>query len=478
LRALGYRLADPDLAWRLLAFTNYQPGLVQIVCDRLITEMQSAPVAAGSPPITIRAQDVQKVIDDRGVRTQVAERFRLTISLEDRYRVMALVLAYKSLSDSFMVTYRPDVLLSECAYWWPEGFATMDMRAFQRYLEEMEGLGVLIVNDDGEVAVRSANIVRLLGRPDEIDQELQDGGFMLPHEYNPRFTRRVVELGKARLRSPLTEDQLGTLLPTRGIADGRVFIVVGNTLAGIDHVTSTVEAVSAERGMELRVLAPDAVAAAIAQRDRQPILVDARGMDTSTGFTAMVEQLVRQADTVKQRSIVVVDAQRVAEVLRLATASGRVTVEPLNLWNQESLRSWGDLPFDSFQDRMAVVEATGGWPQLVEDVVSRVQSGSSLAASLSDVAQRLTKSQAAGALLRDLGIADGEERRLLEFWTEWVPIGSAALLDELSELAGMPLSAVHDAVGSWRELRVVTDANEGPILNELAHRVAAAQSVD
>ncbi len=56
LAALGYRFDNPDLVWRLLAFTNMQPGLIQLVCDQLVTHMQGRPLRKGEPLIAISSE--------------------------------------------------------------------------------------------------------------------------------------------------------------------------------------------------------------------------------------------------------------------------------------------------------------------------------------------------------------------------------------------------------------------------------------
>lgn len=479
LRWLGYELDSPDLVWRMLAFTNYQPGLVQIVCDQLISYMQKISVPEGAPPIRISATHVQQVLDNRDLRRQVAERFRLTISLEDTYRVMALVLAHHSLEDEFMVTYPQDFLLAQCASFWPEGFATMNLRNFRRYLEEMQGLGVLVVDADSRVAARSPNIVRLLGTPSEIEQELIEAEFTLPHEYNPRFTRRIVTVNRKSFRSPLTEDQLSNLIPVRESTPCEVHIVAGSALSGIDRVADTLEAVAHERSVQVRLVTPGDVAAELKQRDRSTVVVDARDVDTAFDLADLLGKLRQQADMAGRRSVVIVNERLVPAVNSAVASSPQLRVEPLELWDPEALRSWTDCPFDTSRDRQEVIGTTGGWPLFVEQVVSETQRGKALSSTLADFLATFAKPAEASSVLAQLGVTTPQESAFLQAWAGYTTPGSVVPADEadvLAELAGISPEEAETIIEEWILKRVLQESPGGLLLNEFVHRVVELQS--
>ena len=93
MNALGYTFASPELVWRLLLFTNYQASLVQIVCEALVRELSRRDCRRGGGRIFITADDVEAVYAKREVRDLIVQRFRWTINLDSRYRVIALVVA-------------------------------------------------------------------------------------------------------------------------------------------------------------------------------------------------------------------------------------------------------------------------------------------------------------------------------------------------------------------------------------------------
>ena len=213
---LGYTFDRPELVWRLLAATNYQPAPIQIFCRELLIRLRDAHSGSAEIPVVITAQDVERTTASRSVREPIAERMRITINLEDRYRVLAFLIARNSLDHNFARGYSASELLAEAAEIWPDGFdTTFDETKLTVYLDEMEGLGLLARQSDGRTyAVRSPNVVSMLGDREDFDRELKGLEFALPYEYNPRLSRRLLgrdRSGRER-RSPLSDANLQELV--------------------------------------------------------------------------------------------------------------------------------------------------------------------------------------------------------------------------------------------------------------------------
>ncbi|MFD0265771.1 hypothetical protein ACFVGY_04130, partial [Streptomyces sp. NPDC127106] len=218
--AFGYHFERPELVWRVLAATNYQACLVQIFCERLVATLRGKSLASAKWPITVTDEDVRSVTGSAQVHRHIAERLRITINLEDRYRVLALVIALRSQEDRYRYGYDADELLRAAKERWREGFSSLTASDVRIYLDEMVGLGLLIQLADARLyAVRSPNVVSMLGTREDLELELRQTEFDLPYDYNPRFSRRFVGLdaeGIARY-SPLTEHQLH-LVTAPGVA--------------------------------------------------------------------------------------------------------------------------------------------------------------------------------------------------------------------------------------------------------------------
>jgi hypothetical protein len=213
LAALGYRFDNPDAVWRLLALTNLQPGLIQVVCNDLIDHLQKRPLRNGEPLITITDDDIDTVTQDTVTVNKMSEKLRLTIELEDRYRVIALAVAIMCMDDGFRERYTAADIREHCEHYWQDGFEDLNSTEFAVYLDELIGLGVLSKDRDDRFSVRSPNIVTMLGTRDELETVLQEEEFQLEPEYNPRSTRRLVTIAGATVRSPLSEHDLSKLVP-------------------------------------------------------------------------------------------------------------------------------------------------------------------------------------------------------------------------------------------------------------------------
>jgi hypothetical protein len=138
---------------------------VQIVCEALVRELSRRDLPRGGGRILITTGDVESVYAKREVRNLIVQRFRWTINLDSRYRVIALVVALQSLDSEPGDTFTPKDLHEYCEVFWPIGFGpgVLSDKEFERYLNEMVGLGVLHRQGEDRYGLRSPNIISLLG---------------------------------------------------------------------------------------------------------------------------------------------------------------------------------------------------------------------------------------------------------------------------------------------------------------------------
>ncbi|MFF4557889.1 AAA family ATPase [Streptomyces sp. NPDC001422] len=386
LAAVGLFFAAPDLVWRILALTNYQANLVQIFCEGLVGEMQErALTAEGSRP-QITEADVQKVAASQGIRSQIRDRLRLTIDLEDRYRVLTLILALRSLRDGYARGYAPQELLDEAYAVWPDGFPPQNgVNEARIDLEEMQGLGLVIQLHGGrDFAMRSPNVVNMLGTREELDAELQTTEFSQPYDYNPRVARRSLGTDRSHVErmSPLTEEQWHEAL-SAGTA-----VVAASSAMGADLIFRAADLYVGTSRKILRYGPSEDLAKAITEhtRLRAPhlLLVDLRGeplpriqetVERLTSYTGVPgqERPSAEADGTeipRRRALVITDPLS-SETL---AGKGAVLVRPQR-WNATSVRAWPESPFLSAEERRNLIDATGGWPAFVERVMHNVRNG-------------------------------------------------------------------------------------------------------
>lgn len=467
LAALGYTFERPELVWRLLAATNYQPAAIQIFCQGLLTQLRQAHGGA-DVPVVIRSDDIERTSASRDVRDPIADRTRYTINLEDRYRVLALLIARKSLDDGFRRVYEPEELLEEAAGQWPGGFdPSFDEAKLAVYLKEMEGLGLLAQQSDGRSwAVRSPNVVSMLGTRVELQRELDGSDFTLPYEYNPRLSRRLLERdarsGREK-RSPLSDAELQRLVD---LVPGTVPLITGTEALFVRRVPDALCAYLEADGRSVVRCGPTDLGRHLtdaAHRQDRWIVVDLRGVPAQLQDDALVQAL-------KVPTVPVVGLVDADQALR-NEGTAKVEIVRLHRWSAESIRSWHDCPFHTPELRHRLIRVTGGWPEVVETAVYQAQQpGSTTDCTLLSL-ERLFPATAEQAvrLLASAGIDDDLAGALWP-WAGTTEPGEVLPAADLSGVLDLDPAAAAALAHRLRLLGVLTDHHDGIGLDELTHR--------
>jgi len=168
LATLGFKI-ERETALRILSYTNYHPGLIQLFCYELLKLLFSKPVSRNHLPVSVARQDVEAVYLQSDVKNEIRNRFNWTLALDTRYQVIAWALIENQLAihDSYARLYSAREIQRLVMGWWRQGFEGVEIKAL---LNEMKGLGVL-VEQDGLYQLRSPNLVRLVGE-DQAEQNL------------------------------------------------------------------------------------------------------------------------------------------------------------------------------------------------------------------------------------------------------------------------------------------------------------------
>ncbi|GAA4634048.1 hypothetical protein GCM10023196_074040 [Actinoallomurus vinaceus] len=466
--AFGYRFERPELVWRVLAATNYQACLVQIFCDRLVAALREKSLGSAQWPITVTDEDVRAVASSAQVHRHIAERLRITINLEDRYRVLALVIALRSQADGFNRGYSADELLRAAKQHWREGFSSLTASDVRIYLDEMVGLGLLIQQADRRrYAVRSPNVVHMLGTREDLELELRQTEFDLPYDYNPRFSRRLVGQDKEGITrySPLTEDQLH-LATSRGLSAVCLTAAFAPAL-----VKAAVRSYSDARDLRVRDATADDLPDVLAQdvRGRKPsiVLADLRGCPEAV-LTGCIERLSRHTSRgeLHRGAVLLVDP---------ITWDGRqdeavTSVVHPERWNADSLRAWPECPFDTPDNRRQLVEVTGGWPKLVERTVHRTsRQGATLKAALDEMLLFTGRMEFAHKHIEDVQL-DARQLGLLSEWTAYLEPGEASSPADIASVTGLELEEIHALTRRLVEHGVLDDGEDGYALDWVTFR--------
>ena len=173
--SIGYKFQSPDLITRILSQTNYYPSLIQLYCNQLLRHMYDRRAEVPGPPYSISSRDVEEAYQSQELRKAIRDRFTWTLDLDPRYRLIAFCLALHSSEEpdradkGVAVSWIRERALS----FWPKGFReVLSEDVFRVLLDEMVGLGVLRIVEGGQYALRSLNVITLLGSKDEIESEI------------------------------------------------------------------------------------------------------------------------------------------------------------------------------------------------------------------------------------------------------------------------------------------------------------------
>ena len=244
LRALGFAFERAGLILRILSQTNYHPGLIQIICYRLLENLYAKLLRQehDGPIRRITDEDILRVERDAAVMEDIRNRFDWTLDLDDRYKVLtyALVLTLDPPAPRLEAEF-----MSIGASWWPAVFETMDAQSLRAILDEMVGLGVLLrehEHDEGgrrRYRLRSPNLLRLLGPQEAIESELEriitrdHVSRANPRNYRPLIDRKPVAFG------PLTNEQEGRI--SKHSRPFHLSIVSGNDALGLGQVERQID---------------------------------------------------------------------------------------------------------------------------------------------------------------------------------------------------------------------------------------------
>lgn len=343
--ALGFRL-ESAVVTRILSVANYYPSLIQVVCQRLLHNLRQRAGGMG-PPWKVEIEDVEKVLATREVRDAAFERFRITLELDQRYNLVALLSAQFSMDDPELLANGIEIgiLRDLAAIAWPAGFPPEPGDdAFSALLSEMEGLGILRRVDGTHYALRSHNLLHLLGTRQEIDYKIalvaKHGG---PTDPDPLEYRRMV----ADQPSVLTACQESELLAERNGA----LLIAGIQAAGIDRCQSAIEA------------------AARFTRDRYGLDVKFQRSQASDiySFAREVETLAKRNDTGLFLLFVACeqpwDAEWIKEAHRLLSVKDSAKRSNKTIFVADAAKAWSCVASDDTREHLAAVPklTVGPW---------------------------------------------------------------------------------------------------------------------
>ncbi|MFJ3673588.1 hypothetical protein ACIPSE_44825 [Streptomyces sp. NPDC090106] len=444
LEALGVRIPD-ELIHRILAYCNYHPKLLQLAGQALVqaslNTRVSTPPAPGTPPWHVDNAVLERVIGSQDLTDRTRNTINLTLELDPRYKLIALVVALEAHAGGVDHRMPTRALSRACDEWWPQGFTGQGPDEFRALLEEMTGLGILAGDPQGW-RLRSSNVLRLLGNQHAIEEALENHDTSKPlTKLTAAQARRPISAG-SRI-SPLTEQQLARLT----VPGNELRIVIGSTATGLD----TVEAVFEDQQNR----APSKLEPIVCSKSRQHYKdLLSTGRPGPMHRIVVVElsrfkdldrarESLRQVETIQPpvgvtRTVVALaDACKAEHVALAAEFDPDNALIPLRRVTLEGISSWAtDVealePFAETEARNRLMEATGGWPILLDAALAQARQGRRVPAICKNVSEAVATGDLGTALLDGLGLTASPDMGTL--LTELVAFDEPLPWDDLVEL--------------------------------------------
>jgi hypothetical protein len=437
LATLGFDFEDEDLVNRILAFTNYQPALLQLVGRALTRSMQAH--SAGAPPRVIDAGIIDRVEEEETVLEGTKARFGWTLDLDQRYRVVAFVVALAVHDEGTDTTLSLMRLRELCNDAWPQAFLSMRSDAFRALLDEMVGLGVLVHSRKASYRLKSLNVLRLLGSAEEIEHELQQATTKAPPL---GFIGDEVRECHDGVRSPLSSRQVSELLRRRN----QLRVVVGTQATLVDRVQAALAAECARAGAIWEPTGGRRSYYRQALRDGRAPQYRLVFSDLLAGVhdATITESLQEAKDLLPARDVtrsvvLEVGPENVDWLCTLMGSGGdrEGLIVPLRRYDELSLRAWA-VETASFNDtslRGRLLQVSGGWPLLIDRVEEALADAGQVGA-VDQLAAFLGSDEGARAMVEAAGILD--HPLIAPVWEILMALGDTAAErpQELAEMLG------------------------------------------
>jgi hypothetical protein len=385
-RHMGYDFQPRDLWMRILSYTNYYPSLVQVFCKHLLEYLHNRDRTTfdfrTAPPYPVTVQQIEEVYQSEALQEEIRHKFELTLGLDERYRLIALCIALASIEqrkeralvDGFDVSWVRDQALS----WWPSGFAVdTSYELFRTILDEMIGLGILRRAGPDRYALRSPNVLNLLGSKLQIEQKLIDEARLpTPPSYEAASFRRSLN-SDCWIRSPLTAEQEASLIePENGVA-----IIYGSPLGGLNNLRAALTVIPSQGGVRFAesVKQPRAFTEWLRAVDKTrsesegvTLAVVAPETGWSPAWVSTAADFVRRKTNSTKRFLRTVFIADPGIAWDLSEAGVHLPAGPTELslkpWREPALRRWmEDAEFgpEAVASCGQILKQTGGWGTLV-----------------------------------------------------------------------------------------------------------------
>jgi len=249
LQTIGAKFESDDLIFSILSHCNWYPSLIQIFCKTLVNLINEKR-QINTLPMIITPNDVSQAYERS--RDEIKEKFNLTLSLDERYNLIANIIASESINNYEVLSKGMSVekITDSALLYWPEGFDKTNPKVEVKFLlEEMADLGILRFEPDGNAALRTPNLLGFIGDEKQVKDNLDYKERTLPSEFNRETSRIIYNSDNRELRSPFPALYYDKMIDP----DNKIIIIRGSAMGGINAIVEFLKS----RKKELNLIKPN-----------------------------------------------------------------------------------------------------------------------------------------------------------------------------------------------------------------------------
>ena len=340
----------------------------------------------------------------------------------------------------------------------------------------MDSLGILF-QEDGAYLMRSPNVLRLLGSQEQVEEQLVESTeLQLPQRFQASSFRGPRATTPYR-RSPFTHQQVADLLERRN----QLRVIVGSPALGVEDAVPVVEELvrTENQSHELFVISPDDPKRLLSRlkqtsRRKHRIVVYRIAEDADNEalehINAAAERIANSERSVAAMFLVGSDAlpvwRRVLAPPLQEEQTPRLEIVELKRWDRAGLRAWAqsqdvDLPFSDEQSLQSVMDATGGWPILVDRLVTAYTAAAAKRnwrKALADFAAWLESPEGADEFCASLDVHnDADAAAAWEEIVSWEEYLSREDFQQLASIGGERAAVAYELLRSLQVLEFSAD---------------------
>ena len=409
LRALGFDITEDQID-RLVTYCACNPSVIQLACRRLVEQLRGS--HADEPaPWSIDDEDLDQLLDSTELRGDVRRRLFFTLDLDNRYKMLAYLIAHFALEQGMGSAITLPELRRLAAPSWPEAFGDATIDDIRALADELVGLGVLSGDEAHGYRMLSPATVSLFGTEEEIIEEINNAAETYQPDISDGAGAVRIALGEGGRFSPLSSEQLFDAV---GYGKVQLRVIAGSRALLSDLVAPALENAAKSVGADLDVAASRrefADAMPVGETGHRVVLGDLRGVGIESFDASVAAALTRgKARTAKgTRSAVLVvgpgDRPALTRLLGDEDLGGRVV--SLQRITAAGLRAWVRLEELSIAlplQQQRLLEVTGGWPELVDRITRELDAGVPFDTSVATLAEELATPEGARALVAGVGL--------------------------------------------------------------------------